>query len=567
LRTERLAWPGGGAFSRVSPDGRLATFHDGQNLAIRDMATGKVRRLSTDGVESGRPGEQYALASAFSPDSRHVAYEWWFESENRSVLRTVETRDGAVPRPQTLVDNPDIQSFAPTDWSPDGQWISAVVRRQDRTAQIVLVHARDGALRVLKSVDWSGVGGLRFSRDSTRLAYHRPSREGAFERDVFVIATDGSREVAVARSPADDLVLEWTPGGDRLLIASDRAGSMGIWAVSFDAGVPRGSLEPIKSDVGNIASKALTPDGVLYYDLAPATANIYVAALNPSTGTLGGSPVQPVHQFKGANTQPEWSPDGKELAFVSRREVPAPINVARPVVGILSMETGAVREVFPALSYMGFPRWSPDGTTFIARGADLKGRSGIVRIDATTGAASLVVPNEVCSGLPYWAPDGESFFCYRFAEEAIAQVNARSGAVIKLLPSGTQGAGVSPDGQYILSGGDAEPRSLVLIPTAGGSPRELLRLDSSDSRLGNLSSVAFTPDSRFVVFGATLRGENGVWVLPLDGGTPPKKVDVGLLRVSTLRISRTGQMAFSPDVVPPLELWKMERFLATHPAQ
>ena len=94
---------------------------------------------------------------------------------------------------------------------------------------------------------------------------------------------------------------------------------------------------------------------------------------------------KPIHQFKGMNTSPEWSNDGRFLAYLSTREVPAPIPTPRPVIAIQSMQTGQVREVFPTLSYVFMGRWSPDDRLFIARGADLKGRSGIVKIDTSTG--------------------------------------------------------------------------------------------------------------------------------------------------------------------------------------
>ena len=366
-------------------------------------------------------------------------------------MRVVPTAENSAANRRTLYENAEVGDIIPADWSPDGRWISAVIQRKDRTAQIGIIKVADGSLRILKTVDWAGVGGLRFSPDSSMLAYHRPKKEGAFERDIFVIAADGTREVTAVATPGDDFVLEWTPDGERLLFASDRGGSMAIWSVPFRAGAPGSSFELVKPDVGDINSLGLTRAGALYYHLAPGGANIFVAPFDMVSGQLSSAPVQPIQQFRGLNALADWSGDGKLLAYVSRRGV-------RTVLGILSMETGSMRELYPPLSYMAPPRWSPDNRQFIARGADLKGRSGIVRIDATTGDASLVVPNEVCTGGPYWAPDSKSFFCYRFTEQEIVQVDVQSGAVLRKFHAEGQGTGVSPDGRYIVYG-DGRPRA------------------------------------------------------------------------------------------------------------
>ena len=160
-----------------------------------------------------------------------------------------------------------------------------MIERKDGTKQIGVVGAADGSLRVLKTVDWSRVGGLRFSPDSSRLAYHRPSREGALERDVFVIAVDGSREVALAPSPGDDMVLEWTPDGQRLLIASDRGGSNSVWSIAASGEAPT-SVELVKSDVGIVSSLRLTSEGTLFYNMLPVRPGIYTATFDTASGQL-----------------------------------------------------------------------------------------------------------------------------------------------------------------------------------------------------------------------------------------------------------------------------------------
>ena len=74
------------------------------------------------------------------------------------MLRVVSAEPNTSSAPRTLYGDADVQSISPTDWSPDGRWIAAVIRRVDHTAQIGVVRSDDGSLRVLKTVDWSRVG-------------------------------------------------------------------------------------------------------------------------------------------------------------------------------------------------------------------------------------------------------------------------------------------------------------------------------------------------------------------------------------------------------------------------
>ena len=551
LTTQRVERGG-----RVSPDGRFQVVtDDSNNLAVRELPTGVVRRLTSDGVTS--EPEQYPLAAAFSADGAQIAYSWYFESEYRGVLRVTTTGGGG--KPHTLYDNKDVESISPTDWSADGKWIAAVIRRRDNTAQIGVVDARTGAVRVLKTVEWSRVGGLRFSPDSTMLAYHRPSTENGFERDVFVIAADGSRETKVADSPADDTVLEWLPDGKRVLIASDRGGSMSAWSVPAAPAKSGPAYELVKSDIGIIASLGLTREGILYYSFLPSRGNIYVASFDQTAGQLTSEPVQALQSFKGLNWGPVWSPDGKLLAYASRRDVPAPINVTRPIIAMLSIDKReVVREIIPAFSYSGAGSWSADGQSFLARGTDMKGRSGIIRIDAASGETTLIVSNETCSGIPFWAADGTSFFCYRDEPSEITQVDAATGGVRRTFAAAGQGMGASRDGRY-LAFADSE-RAVRLLDLSSGATRTPT---DRKARVTAFYSLDWTTDSRAVVFFGTVDGESGMWFVPIDGRAP-HKINLDMSRIQAWRFNpKSDQVALSTDgAAPGLETWKMSGFMA-----
>ena len=332
--------------TQVSPDGRylIAGAGNGQ-IGVREIATGKVRPLTEP---APGPAEPYWVGGTFSPDGRQIAYLWFSDANANDLdgtLRVVSTSEGAPTAPRVLYANPEVEVIAPQDWSADGTWIAVQVKRTDKTAQVGVVNAKDGSLRVLKSIEWIGSSTLSFSPDSRFLAYDRPPGEGEIDRDVFVIAVDGTRE-SPATHPGDDRVVGWTTDGSRLLISSDRGGTVGLWALPFRGGVLQSAAEYL-AEFGNARSLGLTDAGVLYSAVLRAGADISIASFDLSAGQLTGSPVRPIRQFSGLNMTATWSPDGKYLAYLSKRDplIPSPMTIV-----IHSLESGkTVRELRPKL--------------------------------------------------------------------------------------------------------------------------------------------------------------------------------------------------------------------------
>jgi len=101
--------------------------------------------------------------------------------------------------------------------------------------------------------------------------------------------------------------------------------------------------------------------------------DVYGVSIDTVQGTLG-EPHLAVRDFRGLNSNPDWSPDGKYLAYVSGRP-----DSKSYVVSIRDETTGAVREICPEL--IGAARfdirWSPDGRTLLAR----RGRTGKSRVE------------------------------------------------------------------------------------------------------------------------------------------------------------------------------------------
>jgi Tol biopolymer transport system component len=451
--------------------------------------------------------------------------------------------------------------MGPFDWSLDGRWIAVALARKDRTGQIGLVSAADGSLRVLKSVNWQGSSKLAFSPDGRYLAYDLPQSDTGEERDVFVMAIDGSRETAVIAHPADDKILAWTPDGRHLLFATNRSGPTAIMAQPLREGRASGSPVFVKSDVGSPMPLGMSSAWALFFGVNSRGPSVQLASFDAAAGSLTPSP-QPL-QLVGASEGPAWSPDGNYLAYISRRLTS---SFRFNNLAVRSIATGETRELRPQLTYFQNVRWAPDGRSVAVRGTDLKGREGSYRIDVRSGEVSELVPNGFSL---QWATDGERVYFNRIDGQrrmnVIVERHLSSGSEREIKRFSNAGPiTLSPDGRHLaIRVLDRASKSgmLHVVDLESGGSRELIKFNSP-AELGNF--IEWTSDGRSVVVtknpdsSGNLNAE--LWVVPLEG--EPRQVKTSLRDVRGYRFQPGGnQVAFSTQPPAQAEVWVMENFL------
>ena len=152
----------------VSPDGNsiAETLWDTGDLAIRDAASGRVRRLTHS------PGVQGAWGAVFSPDSRQLVYRW-NNSRTDSELRIIGA-DGKGER--LLYKDARFQYMIPLDWSPDGKRILAQFNRS-----LATISAMDGSMSPVSDVK-TGRRAM-FAPDGNGIVFDvpQPGTESAFD--------------------------------------------------------------------------------------------------------------------------------------------------------------------------------------------------------------------------------------------------------------------------------------------------------------------------------------------------------------------------------------------------
>jgi len=559
----------------VSPDGRYLVFPRQDSLRVHDLRTGGEHVLPGGiGMISGRP--------VISPDGELVTYVSFRDQE--AELRTARL-DGSSAR--VLVHSDEIPWLEPFDWSPDARQILVVVSRQDRTNQIVLISVADGSLRVVKSLECCYPSNMSVSPDGRYIAYDVPDQPLSPQRDIFALATDGSRENPLVEHPARDRRAVWTPDGRGILFLSDRTGTSDLWTVLVREGRPYGVPKLLRRNVGGIDPVGFTPNGNYYYNEIERLQDVYITSLDAETGQIAGAPTLASERFRGANTLPEWSPDGQHLAYLSRLQRLLTVDtVGSGIIVVRSLDTGEERELSPQLNFLGDTRlrWAPDGRSFLISGEEVGGqksdrRRGLFQIDAQTGEVVPIVVSPSRTQPAWrqnrwhaeWSLDGTAIFYVRDdgqgCEIRFRDLKTGEERLIHhpASPVHLSNLALSPDGRWLAFGsgsGHYAAEAVLVIPASGGQPREVLRLDPN--AVGRQTySFAWTRDGRHLLFSKRVT-EPGrpseLWRAPVEGGKP-ERLGLPMWGRGGVRVHPDGSRIAFTNMTPLGGLWVMENFL------
>ena len=339
--------------------------------------------------------DEFAENPIFSPDQREIAFAW-FDGAGYQ-LRIMPNQTGAKLR--ILVNNSEFNYAAPAGWSRDGGSVLVTFWKRDNTALLAWVALKDGSMRTLKSLEWRQPGtraGL--SPDGRYIAYSARERSDVADiRHVYILAADGSSETVLVSGAAVNEDPLWTPDGKHILFMSDRAGSLGLWAIAVREGKAVGDPLLVKPDIGTQAYRiGITRDGSYYYMTRRGGEDVFVADFAPDSGQIRGTPIRLTEKFVGSNRSPSWSPDGKSIAF--KRTGTWTLDLV-----IHSLETGQEKTYTIPFRTRPVPRplWFPDSRSILVDVIDNQGRNGYYRVDLGSGKfMEAVAP---ARGLTQWA--------------------------------------------------------------------------------------------------------------------------------------------------------------------
>jgi len=560
----------------VSPDGRYISYTDWEtfgHLAIYEIATGKKHDL-TNQAEDEHWGN--VIRSSWSPDSKQIAYIWC----NKDAfwdLRIIGI-DGSKPR--VLYRDKDVFPW-PADWSPDGKYILTILENyyKDKVNQVGLISVREGTVRILETLKGRAFDYLYFSPDGRYIAYDYPQKKGSRNHDIFIYSIEEKREIPLVQHLANDRLGGWTPDGKNILFSSNRLGTIDVWAISVEEGKVQGAPRLVKKDIGLVSPMGFAPDGSFHYGLRINIRDVYVGTLDKEREKFLVPPERLTGYFVGRNVSPEWSPDGKYLAYISIRH--PDLSYGSNSLYIRDLETGEEREVVrpPEIRwfgsfFMGGISWSPDGRSIILTGGDKKGQ-GIYVVDVKTGEMTTLLHSEVRLFSPSWSADGKAvFFTERYDKEGISPVFRYDMKTKEKKEIYNQNPGIfymapSPDGKLLAFATFEKYKEetigvLMVLPVEGGEPREVVKITD-----GGCMAIAWAPDSREIIYGKNvsassgsqrIRGGSELWKVPVEGGEPQKLGKISG-QIVGVRVHPDGQRLAFTSQTSWAEIWVMENFL------
>jgi Tol biopolymer transport system component len=347
---------------------------------------------------------------AISPDGKMLAYSAGKATQMRIFIRPV-----GGGRTIMLSDDKDAFEFQPR-WSPDSNQILYL-----RPGGAFVASAMGGTSRLVAS---GFVNAAAWSPDGKQLLIAR-------DKALAVVQLDGSGERALGTATDALYSCDWSPLGDRIACV-----------------------------VGNIAS--VFPGGG-FGNIAPSA----VVMIPASGGTFTD-----VTKLAGLNQSPVWSPDGRQLYFISNKPG------TRDIYVVDIENDGQVR---------GEPRRMSTGlgAQSIAFSAD---RLVYVSYTARANLWSLPIPTA--------GP----------VDTSNARAMTNGNQVIEAMR-------VSRDGQWLLYDSSLHLNADVFrIPLSGGTA-ERLTTDPSDDFAPDLS-----PDGREIAFHSWRSGTRDIFISPVAGG-------------------------------------------------
>jgi hypothetical protein len=524
LTMSELDWKDFVPMSPPTSDGRRIAGWVTSAPAVRDLTSGEMTVVQRRAGEDDSAGH-----AALSPDGRLLAYGWYTgqpDGTERVEIRLAEIGSGTS---HAIVAPPHLTDASIVAWTPNARGLLAVIAENGGPPTLAVIDLQTGGTTRLHAFPSGAPLGVSLSPDGATVAYDEPTQKDASTRDISLLDLATGQPRALVVAPSNDLYPCWLPDGHAITFASDRGGTLGLWRVDAAGGQVTPPAQLIKGGMGRFDPLGFTAAGDLYFRLQTTVIDIYRWSLPMGVETSSPAPI--VGMFVGQNLDADWAPDGRSIAYVSRRgEVP----FSRRSMGLVvrSLTTGRERLFIPDADGVHDPRWAPDGVhiLFNARTGNndrleiLSTRDGMMR--ELSPAAPWFVPE--------WSGTGERLYgtVGRSGKFGIRVRDLASGHESELAWPVNMFFAVSHDERWLamgLLGHDGAP-AIGVRAAAGGEWRQAFRAEPAD----RLFTIGWSPDdTKLFAWRRTGLGTEHVvteiWSVSVANGVPGTPLRLGVV--------------------------------------
>ncbi len=280
-----------------------------------------------------------------------------------------------------------------------------------------------------------------------RIAFGVKANDGS--SDIFSMLPDGTDMRKLSSGPGNHLCAAFSPDAREIAYCADGSGAFEIWTMQ-----PDGSKQAQLTKLGGRALfPDVSPDGakVAFGGVEGSDPNTEIYVVDAATGTgLVALTSCATGKSGCGNDYPSWSPDGKQIVFVHQDDIDASGNGVNQQVWVMNADGSHAHAITTGSEPKDqVPDWSPDGKR-IAYASGVGPNEGIWVVGADGknpqqlsgcrhGDAS---PCQTGSDFgPAWSPDGTSIAFLR----SLIDVGKNARPIYVMAADGSHQRSVSPD--------------------------------------------------------------------------------------------------------------------------
>lgn len=222
----------------------------------------------------------------------------------------------------------------------------------------------------------------------TRIAF---ANNNTGHKEIWVMDYDGDAVKRLTDNKSISLLPRFSPDGRRLAYTSYKDGNPDLWMLDLETG----HSKIFSSEQGLNIAGGFSPDGsrILMTLSRGKSPNLFVRDV------VGAAAPERLTSHFGADSTPTFSPDARQVAFVSDRS-------GNPQIHVLDIPTKKITRL-TNLNWCDAPSWSPTGEWIAFSGrAHNKDKMDIFLVDITGGQLRQLTHGEGSNEDPAWSPDG-----------------------------------------------------------------------------------------------------------------------------------------------------------------